>query len=106
VQNTEPLLPVALLTWRLPAHVLLEQILLLAKPTLLAYPLQGPQRLLVQELQAPPTFRAPAKIFGPAKPLWLRVGDRQPVRQTPVVPQRRGLGLVVNLALHRLLTSY
>ena len=27
-----------------------------------------------------------AKIFGPAKPLLLRVGDRQPVRQTPVVP--------------------
>jgi hypothetical protein len=42
-----------------------------------------------------------AKIFGPAKPLLLRVGDRQPVQQTLVVPQRQCLRLVVNLPLHR-----
>jgi hypothetical protein len=30
-----------------------------------------------------------------------RSGDRQPVQQTPVVPQRRCLRLVVNLPLHR-----
>src|SRR5215211_7830645 len=42
-----------------------------------------------------------AKIFGPAKPLLSRVGDRQPVQQTLVVPQRQCLQLVVGLALHR-----
>ena len=36
----------------------------------------------------------------------VKSGDRQPEQQTLVVPQRRGLGLVVDLALHRLLTSY
>src|SRR5215207_8910130 len=36
-----------------------------------------------------------AKIFGPAKPLLLRVGDRQPELQTLVVPQRQCLRLVV-----------
>src|SRR5919107_245575 len=45
-------------------------------------------------------------IFGPAKPLLSRVGDRQPVRQTLIVPQRQRLGLVVNLPLHRSLTSW
>jgi hypothetical protein len=45
------------------------------------------------------------KIFGPSKPLSLRVGDLQPVRQTPVVPQRRCPRLVVDLPLHRFLTS-
>jgi hypothetical protein len=38
-----------------------------------------------------------AKIFGPAKPLPLRVGDRQPEQQTLVVPQRQCLRLVVYL---------
>jgi hypothetical protein len=38
-----------------------------------------------------------AKIFGPAKPLLLRVGDRQPEQQTLVVPQRQCLRLVVYL---------
>src|SRR5215217_4059001 len=47
-----------------------------------------------------------AKIFRPAKPLLSRVGDRQPVRQTLVVPQRQRLGLVINLPLHRSLTSW
>src|SRR5215210_4823705 len=42
-----------------------------------------------------------AKIFGPAKPLLSRVGDRQPVQQTLVVPQRQCLRLVVDLSLHR-----
>src|SRR5918998_890001 len=41
-----------------------------------------------------------AKRFGPTKPLLLRVGDRQPVQQTPVVPQRQGLRLVVYLPVH------
>src|SRR5829696_9042861 len=44
---------------------------------------------------------AVAKIVEPAKPLRSRVGDRQPVLQTPVVPQRRGLRLVVDFPLHR-----
>src|SRR5215207_1828743 len=38
-----------------------------------------------------------AKIFGPAKPLLLRVGDRQPELQTLVVPQRQCFELVVYL---------
>src|SRR5215211_6478694 len=38
-----------------------------------------------------------AKIFGPAKPLLSRVGDRQPVQQTLGVPQRQCLRLVVYL---------
>ncbi len=38
-----------------------------------------------------------AKIFGPAKPLLSRVGDRQPEQQTLVVPQRQCLRLVVYL---------
>ncbi len=42
-----------------------------------------------------------AKIFGPAKPLLSGVGDRQPERRTPVVPQRRCSWLVVDLPLHR-----
>src|SRR5215211_6513433 len=42
-----------------------------------------------------------AKIFGPAKPLLSRVGDRQPELQTLVVPQRQCLWLVVDLPLHR-----
>src|SRR5919107_4729450 len=45
-------------------------------------------------------------IFGPTKPLLSRVGDRQPVRQTLIVPQRQRLGLVVDLPLHRSLTSW
>ena len=45
------------------------------------------------------------KIFGPAKPLLWGVGDRQPVRQTLVVPQRQRVRLVVDLPLHRFLTS-
>jgi hypothetical protein len=39
------------------------------------------------------------------KPLLSGFGDRQPVRQTLVVPQRQRLGLVVDLPLHRFLTS-
>src|SRR5215211_4611 len=42
-----------------------------------------------------------AKIFGPAKPLLLRVGDRQPVQQALVVSQRQRLRLLVGLPLHR-----
>src|SRR5215217_9171203 len=42
-----------------------------------------------------------AIIFGPAKPLLLRVGDRQPELQTLVVPQRQCLWLVVGLPVHR-----
>ena len=45
------------------------------------------------------------KIFGPAKPLLLRVGDRQPVRQTLVVPQRQRLWLVSRLSCTSVLTS-
>ncbi len=30
-----------------------------------------------------------ARIFGPAKPLLSGVGDRQPVQQTPLKPQRK-----------------
>src|SRR5215210_3536872 len=41
------------------------------------------------------------QIFGLAKSLLSRVGDRQPVRQTLVVPQRQCLRLVVDLSLHR-----
>jgi hypothetical protein len=46
-----------------------------------------------------------AKIFGPAKPLLSRVGDRQPELQTLVVPQRQCLRLAVGHPLHRFLTS-
>jgi hypothetical protein len=46
------------------------------------------------------------KICGPAKPLLSRVGDRQPVRQTLLVPQRLRVRLVVDLPLHRFLTSW
>ena len=42
-----------------------------------------------------------ANILRPAKPLLWGVGDRQPVRQTLLVPQRQRLGLVVDLPLHR-----
>ena len=45
------------------------------------------------------------KIFGPAKPLLLRVGDRQPVQQTLVVPQRQRLWLVSRLSSSSFLTS-
>src|ERR687897_1235183 len=48
-----------------------------------------------------PKMTSVARIFGPAKPLLLRVGDRQPELQTLVVPQRQGLRLVVDLPLHR-----
>ena len=41
------------------------------------------------------------EIFGPAKPLLWGDGDRQPVRQTLLVPHRQRLGLVVDLPLHR-----
>src|SRR5918997_5259788 len=47
-----------------------------------------------------------AKIFGPAKPLLLRVGDRQPVQQTLVVPQRQSLRLVNRPSCSSFLTSY
>ena len=40
-----------------------------------------------------------AKIFGPAKPLLLGGGDRQPVQQALVVPQRQRLRLFVGLLL-------
>jgi hypothetical protein len=45
------------------------------------------------------------KIFGPAKPLLSGVGDRQPVRETPVVPQRRGPRPVSRLSSSSALTS-
>ncbi len=45
------------------------------------------------------------KVFGPAKPLLLRVGDRQPVRQTLVVPQRQRLWLVSRLSCTSVFTS-
>jgi hypothetical protein len=50
-------------------------------------------------------WRGRPKIFGPTKPLLSRVGDRQPVRQTLIVPQRQRLRLAVNLPLHRSFTS-
>jgi hypothetical protein len=45
------------------------------------------------------------KIFGLSKPLLSRVGDRQPARQTLVVPLRQRVRLVVDLLLHRYVTS-
>ena len=47
------------------------------------------------------TLAEVTKVFGPAKLLLLRVGDRQPVQQTLVVPQRQRLWLVVGLPVHR-----
>jgi len=46
-----------------------------------------------------------AKIFGPAKPLLLRVGDRQPVQQALVVSQRQRLRLVSRPFCSLVLTS-
>ncbi len=46
------------------------------------------------------------KIFGPAKPLLSGVGDRQPVQQTLVVPQRQSLRLVSGSSCSSVLTSY
>ena len=43
--------------------------------------------------------------FGPAKPLLSRVGDRQPVQQTLVVPQRQCLRLVSLPSCSSVLTS-
>ena len=97
-QNTEPFLPRSFRSSRRPAHVPLEQILLLAKARLLVYPLQAPgvaTRATAAGFKAAPTVRSPAKIFGPVKPLLSGFGDRQPVRQTLVVPQRQCLRLVV-----------
>src|SRR5215207_9977062 len=61
----------------------------------------GSQKSMLVASKSSPRVPWVAKIFGPAKPLPSRVGDRQPVQQTLVVPQRQCLRLVVGLPVHR-----
>src|SRR5919112_6006715 len=61
----------------------------------------GAQKSMRVAPKSSPRVPWAAKIFGLAKPLPLRVGDRQPEQQTLVVPQRQCLRLVVYVPVQR-----